>query len=484
MAKNFKNRRPDVELLNEDHDFKTDVLPPAAQELESTVIGAILIDNMVINDILQLISHKHFYKKENIEVFKAIENLNAKSEPVDANTLIEELKRMNSLNDVGGRNYIIEIASDATSSANVSHYARIILEKYILRNLINLSGKIIERALDPTVNTFNLLDSSERELLEVSETLSKKKVISVKDEMDSFLQELGTRRSDKKLITGVPTGFTLLDDYTSGFQKSELIIIAGRPSHGKTALALNIARNAAVQKEKKVAIFSIEMSYKELLLRLLSSETGVNARELKTGRASPSDWEIVQKNYHKLKTGIFIDDSSELSILELRAKARRLHYDEGLDMIIVDYLQLVKGQDNPERRDLEVAYVSRGLKALAKDLEIPVVACAQLNRGVEARGGERKPQLADLRESGSIEQDADVVIFVHRPALSKKKDATDDPEELKKVDIIIGKQRNGPVTDFGLIFEPDYTRFSNKMPPPIIPEMPDDFSNIPQESKF
>lgn len=484
MAKNFKNRRPDVELLNEDHDFKTDVLPPAAPELEYTVIGAILIDNMVINDVLQLISHKHFYKKENIEVFKAIENLNAKSEPVDANTLIEELKRMNSLNDVGGRNYIIDIVSDATSSANVSHYARIILEKYILRNLINLSGKIIEKSLDPTVNTFNLLDSSERELLEVSETLSKKKVISVKDEMDSFLQELGTRRSDKKRITGVPTGFTLLDDYTSGFQKSELIIIAGRPSHGKTALALNIARNAAVQKEKKVAIFSIEMSYKELLLRLLSSETGVNARELKTGRASPSDWEIVQKNYHKLKTGIFIDDSSELSILELRAKARRLHYDEGLDMIIVDYLQLVKGQDNPERRDLEVAYVSRGLKALAKDLEIPVVACAQLNRGVEARGGERKPQLADLRESGSIEQDADVVIFVHRPALSKKKDATDDPEELKKVDIIIGKQRNGPVTDFGLIFEPDYTRFSNKMPPPVIPEMPGDFTNISQESKF
>ena len=484
MAKNYKSKKRDVELLNEDHDFRTDKVPPSAPELESNVIGAILIDNMVLNDVLQLIRHEHFYKKENIEIFKAIENLNNRNEPVDANTIIEELKRMNSLTVAGGRENIIDIASEATSSANVSHYARIILEKYILRNLINLSGKIIEKSLDPTVNTFNLLDTSEKELLEVSESLSKKKVIAVKDEMDSFLQELGARKSDRRLITGVPTGFTLLDDYTSGFQKSELIIIAGRPSHGKTAFALNIARNAASHKDRKIAIFSIEMSYKELLLRLLSSETGVNARNLKTGRVSPQDWEIVQKNYHKLKTGIFIDDSSELSILELRAKARRLNYDEGLDMIIVDYLQLVKGQDNPERRDLEVAYVSRGLKALAKDLQIPVVACAQLNRSVESRGGERKPQLADLRESGSIEQDADVVIFVHRPSLSKKKDSSDDPEELKRVDIIIGKQRNGPVAEFDLIFEPDYTRFTNKIPPPVIPEMPGDFGNKPQESKF
>ncbi|MBN1632984.1 MAG: replicative DNA helicase [Ignavibacteria bacterium] len=484
MAKNYKYRKVNEELLNEEHDFGAGLVPPSAPELENTLLGAILIDNEVLNDVLQLISHKHFYKKQNSEIFRAIENLNLKNEPVDANTLIEELKKMNSLNTVGGREYIIEIASEASSSANVSRYARIILEKYILRNLINLSGKIIEKSLDPTVNTFNLLDTSENELLQVSEFLSKKKVISVAEEMDAFFEELGSRKSNRRLITGVPTGFTLLDDYTSGFQSSELIIIAGRPSHGKTAFALNIARNAAVQKEKKVAIFSIEMSYKELLLRLLSSETGVNARDLKTGRVSPSDWKIVQKNYHKLKTDIFIDDSSELSILELRAKARRLHYEHKLDMIIVDYLQLVKGQDNPERRDLEVAYVSRGLKALAKDLNIPVVACAQLNRGVESRSGERKPQLADLRESGSIEQDADVVIFVHRPGMSKKKDVTDDPDELKKIDIIIGKQRNGPVGDFDLIFEPDFTRFTNKIPPPVIPEMPGDYDYKPQESKF
>lgn len=483
MAKNIKYKEKKEELLNEDYDLGIDKKPPSAPELESSVIGAILIDNMVINDVLQLITHKHFYRKENSIIFSAIENLNKKNEPVDANTLIEELKRMNSLNDAGGRDYIIEIASDTSSSANVSHYARIILEKYILRNLINVSSKIIEKSLDPTVNTFNLLDSSERELLEVSEFLSKKKIISIKDEMDSFFEELALRRSDRRNITGIPTGFTLLDDYTSGFQKSELIIIAGRPSHGKTALALNIARNAAVLNKKTVAIFSIEMSHKELMLRLLSAETGVNARNLKTGRVSPEEWGIIQKNYHKLKTEIFIDDSSELSILELRAKARRLMYDKKLDMIIVDYLQLVKGQDNPERRDLEVAYVSRGLKALAKDLDIPVVACAQLNRGIESRGADKKPQLADLRESGSIEQDADVVIFVHRPALSKKRDAVDDPDEFKRVEIIIGKQRNGPVTDFDLIFEPDYTRFANKIPEPVIPEMPPELSSQ-KESKF
>lgn len=483
MAKNYKYKDRNEELLDEDFEFNIEKKPPSAPELEENVIGAILIDNMVINDVLQMITHKHFYKKENSVIFKAIENLNGKNEPVDANTLIEELKRMNLLNEAGGRSNIIEIASETSSSANVTHYARIILEKHILRNLINVSSKIIERSLDPTVNTFNLLDDSERKLLEVSESLSKKKVISIADEMDSFFEELASRRSDRKNITGIPTGFTLLDDYTSGFQKSELIIIAGRPSHGKTAFALNIARNAAVLNKKQVAIFSIEMSHKELMLRLLSSETGVNARNLKTGRVSPEDWSIVQKNYHKLKTGIFIDDSSELSILELRAKARRLHHDSKLDMIIVDYLQLVKGQENPERRDLEVAYVSRGLKALAKDLDIPVVACAQLNRGIESRGGDKKPQLADLRESGSIEQDADVVIFVHRPALSKKRDVTDDPEEFKRVDVIIGKQRNGPVTDFDLIFEPDYTRFANKIPEPVIPEMPADLSS-PKESKF
>jgi len=487
MAKSSKFKGIDKEIiLNEEHDYKIQKLPPSAQELEDNVVGAILIDNMVINDVLQIISHKHFYKKDTGIIFQAIENLNRKSEPIDANTLLEELKRMNKMNEAGGRENILRIAADATSSANVTFYAKIILEKFILRNLINVAGTVIERALDPTVNTFNLLDSSERDLLEISESLSKKQVISVREVMDSFFEELASGKQKRRNITGIPTGYTLLDDYTSGLQKSELIIIAGRPSHGKTALALNIARNASVLHEKKVAIFSIEMSYKELLLRLISAETGVNARHLKTGKVSSEDWENVAKNYHRLKTELFIDDSSELSVLELRAKARRLHYDKKLDLVIVDYLQLVKGQDNPERRDLEVAYVSRSLKALAKDLDIPVIACAQLNRSIETRGKEKRPQLADLRESGSIEQDADVVIFVHRPALAKKMDPS-DPDfdiEIKRAEIVIGKQRNGPVADFELVFEADYTRFANKIPAPVLPDMPSGFGASEPDSKF
>ncbi|MEO6694138.1 MAG: DnaB-like helicase C-terminal domain-containing protein, partial [Ignavibacteria bacterium] len=278
------------------------------------------------------------------------------------------------------------------------------------------------------------------------------------------------QRENKNAIIGVPTGFGELDDYTAGFQKSEFIVIAGRPSHGKTAFSMNIARNAAVDHGKSVAIFSLEMSFRELLLRLLAGEARVDGKKLKTGKSTPDEWKRVLHNYHKLKTNLFIDDTSELTILEIRAKARRMKLDYGIDMVIVDYLQLIRGPENSERRDLEVAYVSRGLKALAKELDIPVVACAQLNRSIEQRGKEKRPQLADLRESGAIEQDADVVIFVHRPIMGMKSNPDDpDYEELKrKAEIIIGKQRNGPVGDLDLVFLNEYAKFENKIKHPVI----------------
>jgi replicative DNA helicase len=458
------------DIIDESMEIDGGRIPPNAIDLESKILGSILIDNVVMNDVVQLLEPKHFYRPAHGIVFQAMINLDGKKEPVDPHTLKEELKRLGKLEEIGGIEYIIDLTTSVSTSANVEFYTRIIFEKYILRNLINISSKIVDKCFDPTSNTFSILDDAEQKILDVSESLSKKKVLSVKDELEHLIQKIGAQRENKNAVIGVPTGFVDLDEYTAGFQKSELIVIAGRPSHGKTALSINIARNAAVDHGKSVAIFSLEMSFRELLLRLLAGEARVDGKKLKTGKSRVEEWNRVLQTYHNLKTNLYIDDTSELSILEIRAKARRMKLEYNIDMVIVDYLQLVRGPENSERRDLEVAYVSRGLKALAKELDIPVVACAQLNRSIEQRGKEKRPQLADLRESGAIEQDADVVIFVHRPIMGMKANHDDpDYEELKrKAEIIIGKQRNGPVGDFDLVFLNEYARFENKIRHPVI----------------
>lgn len=471
MAKKKTYRKSDYELRQgENDDLGADRQPPQAVELEIMVLGAILIDNEVLNDVLQILEPENFYMNKHKTILQAIINLDSKKEPVDPTTLKEELKRMDNLNDVGGIEYIMELTTSVSTSANVKYYTRIIFEKSILRNLISVSSKIVEDCLDPTSNTFKTLDEAEQKILDISQRLSKKKVLSIKDEIDRLIGELGEQRQNKTKISGIPTGYGDLDEYTSGFQNSELIVIAGRPSHGKTAFSMNIARNAAVDHGKSVAIFSLEMSFRELVMRLLASEAKVNSKKLKTGKSSNDEWKRVMKSFHQLKTNMFIDDSSELSVLEIRAKARKLKENHNIDMIIVDYLQLIKGPEESERRDLEVAYVSRSLKALAKELDIPVVACAQLNRGIEQRGKEKRPQLADLRESGAIEQDADVVIFVHRPIMGMKPDKTDPGYEelLHKAEIIIGKQRNGPVGDLELVFISEFATFMNKAHHPRI----------------
>ncbi|MBL7129451.1 MAG: replicative DNA helicase [Ignavibacteria bacterium] len=463
MAKTKKKRISKQDILDENFEFEAGRVPPNAIDLESKILGAILIDNEIVNEILQFLDYTHFYRPAHGTIFQAITNLDVKREPIDPHTLKEELKRLDKLTEVGGIEYIIDLTTSVSTSANAVHYSRIIYEKYILRNLISISSKIVNNCFDPTANTYNMLDNAEQKILEISESLSKKKVISVKDEIEHVIEELGERRhSDTRGIIGIPTGFDILDDKTAGFQNSELIIIAGRPSHGKTALATNIARYAVVEKNKSVVFFSLEMSFRELILRLLASEASVDGKLLKSGKSPSQEWERVQATYHKLKGNFFIDDSSELSVLELRAKARRLKREHGIDMVIVDYLQLVKGQDNAERRDLEVAYVSRSLKALAKELEIPVVACSQLNRSIEQRGKEKRPQLADLRESGAIEQDADVVLFVHRPVIGmSKEEQKNNPDKVNIADIVIGKQRNGPTDEFQLVFVDKYAKFNN-----------------------
>lgn len=470
MAKKKFQKIKTEEVLDETMDVGGGRISPNALELEVKILGSIMIDNVVFNDVVQLLEPKHFYKPAHGIIFQAIINLDSKKEPVDPHTLREELKRLGKLEEIGGIEYIIELTTSVSTSANVEFYTRIVFEKYILRNLINISSKIADKCFDPTSNTFSILDDAEQKILDVSESLSKKKVLSVKEEIENLIKSVGDQRLNKNAIIGVPTGFTELDELTAGLQKSELVIIAGRPSHGKTAFSMNIARNAAVDHGKTVAIFSLEMSFRELLLRLLAGEARVDGKKLKTGKSRVEEWNRVLATYHNLKTNLYIDDTSELTILEIRAKARRMKMDYGIDMVVIDYLQLVRGPENSERRDLEVAYVSRGLKALAKELDIPVVACAQLNRSIEQRGKEKRPQLADLRESGAIEQDADVVIFVHRPIMGMKANPDDpDYEELKrKAEIIIGKQRNGPVGDFDLVFLNEYAKFENKVRHPVI----------------
>ncbi|HEY5536987.1 MAG TPA: replicative DNA helicase [Ignavibacteria bacterium] len=465
-----KPKKSSLEIVNETIEDYGGKIPPNAEEVENQILGAILIDNDIINDILQLLSQKYFYKKANGTIFQAMIQLDGRNEPIDANTVKEELQRMGKLAEVGGVEYIIDLTTNVTSSANAEHYTRIVFEKYILRRLISISGQITTKCFDPTNSPFSVLDDAEHKIMEVNEIYSKKKDIALKDVLDDVIKDLQKRRGEKDNIIGVPTGYHKLDDLTSGFQKSELIIIAGRPSHGKTALALNIARNAAVKYKKSVAFFSLEMAFRELILRLLASEALVDGQKLKTGRVSHEEWAKVAKFYPNLKTNLYIDDTSELSILELRAKARRMKQEYNIDMIIVDYLQLLRGQDYHERRDLEVAYVSRSLKALAKELDIPVVACSQLNRGIEQRGKERRPQLSDLRESGAIEQDADVVIFIHRPIMGMKmeKEDPDYSTMSRKAEVIIGKQRNGPVGDLELVFKYEYAKFENLIVAPVI----------------
>jgi len=470
MAKKKYSKIKQDDPVDETMDVEGGRRAPNALELESKILGSILIDNQVMNDVVQLLDPKHFYRPSHGIVYQAMINLDGKKEPIDPHTLKEELKRIGKLEEIGGIEYIIELTTSISTSANAEFYTRIVFEKYILRNLISISSKIVDKCFDPTSNTFSILDDAEQKILDVSESLSKKKVISVKDELEHLIKSIGDQRENRNAIIGVPTGFTDLDDLTAGFQKSELIVIAGRPSHGKTALSMNIARNAAVDHGKSVAIFSLEMSFRELLLRLLAGEARVDGKKLKTGKSRVEEWNRVLQTYHNLKTNIYIDDTSELTILEIRAKARRLKMDYNIDMVVVDYLQLVRGPENSERRDLEVAYVSRGLKALAKELDIPVVACAQLNRSIEQRGKEKRPQLADLRESGAIEQDADVVIFVHRPIMGMKANQDDPDYEIqkRKAEIIIGKQRNGPVGDFELVFLNEYAKFENMVRHPVI----------------
>lgn len=443
-------------------------IPPHAVDVERSVLGAMLIDKEAVPKVLEILDANAFYAPAHQKLFRAMMTLFEKGDPIDAVTIVEELRRRGELNNVDDPGYITELTLNVTSSANVEYHARIVLEKSLLRSLISSSSEIVTRAYNDSEDALDLLDVAEGKIFQISERRLKKTFTPIKKAVHETFELLESLHGKHSGITGVPTGFAKLNDLTGGFQKSDLIIVAGRPSQGKTALALSIARKAAVDKEKKtaIAIFSLEMSEQQLIIRMLSSEAKVNAHLLRTGRLSADQWANLSRTAGRLaESKIFIDDSASLSILELRAKARRLKAEHNIGMVIVDYLQLVQGPRNPESREREISSISRSLKALAKELNIPVVALSQLNRAVESRT-DRRPMLADLRESGAIEQDADVVIFVHRPETFNQKTVTDEEgNEIPSegiAEIIIGKQRNGPTGIALLSFVKEYASFEQR----------------------
>jgi len=433
-------------------------LPPQNLEAEVSVLGGVLLDNEALNRALEVIQEGDFYRESHRKIFAAILDLYEKNEPVDLITLAEALKKRELLDQVGGIEYLNSLVNSVPTAANISYYAKIVKEKAILRKLINRATEIISQVYGAPGSVDDFLDQAERSIFEISQDRVRPSFYPLKDIIKSSFKTIERLYEKRQLITGVPTGFTKLDELTSGLQPSDLIIVAGRPSMGKTAFALNIATHAAAEARIPAAIFSLEMAKEQLALRMLCSEAKVDAHKLRGGFLSESDWPRLTRAAGALaEAPIFIDDTPGISALEMRAKSRRLKAEHNLGLVVVDYLQLMRGRADSDTREQEISDISRSLKALAKELSVPVIALSQLNRRVEERG-DKRPQLADLRESGAIEQDADVIIFLYRDDVYNKSD--DNPNK-GKAEIIIGKQRNGPTDKFELAFLDKFTCFEN-----------------------
>ncbi len=431
-------------------------MPPQSLDAEQSVLGGILIEDRAITKVLDILMPQDFYREGHRKVFSAMIDLFDKSEPVDFITLTEALKKKGTLEDAGGIAYITSLVDNVPTAANIQYYAKIVKEKAILRGLIAASSEIIADSYEAKRDVDELLEKAESKIFEISEHKIKQAFFPIQKivtESVEIIQHLYNKDLD---ITGVPTGFKDIDDMTAGLQPADLIIIAGRPSMGKTALALNIALNAAFKHKVPVAVFSLEMSKEQLVMRMLASEARIELNRIRTGKIRADEWKkLTGAAGNLLETSIFIDDSSGLNPLEMRAKARRLKVEANIGLVVVDYLQLMTGMGKAERRDLEISEISRSLKAMAKELKVPVVALSQLSRAVESREN-RRPILADLRESGAIEQDADVIAFIYR-------DEVYNPNSDDKgiAEIIIGKQRNGPTGTARLTFINEHTRFED-----------------------
>jgi replicative DNA helicase len=444
--------------------FGFDRVPPQALEAEMAVLGSVLMDNESMGKAVELLDSPHFYKTSHQKIFAAARQLYERSQPIDVITLGEELKRQKVLDEVGGAYYLTELAESVPSAANVETHARIVLEKFLLRRMIAEGASIARDCFDSGEDPFEILDRAEQRIFALSEKRLTKTFQHINPILREAFDTIDRFHHERKgVVTGVPTGFVKLDELTSGFQPGELIVVAGRPSMGKTALCLNIARNAAVDAQIPVGIFSLEMSNRQLAIRLLCAEARVDAHAVRTGHLAPDEWQKLSICVGNLaEAPIYIDDSSGLGTLELRAKARRLRKEKKVGMVILDYLQLMQGPRNVESRQQEISSITRSLKALAKELDIPIVVLSQLSRAVEVRGGERRPMLSDLRESGAIEQDADVVLFLYRPDYYTRSSEESAPASADGLsEVIIGKQRNGPVGTVHLAFVKQWAKFEN-----------------------
>jgi replicative DNA helicase len=437
---------------------------PHNLEAERPLLGSIILDNGALNLVVGTVGRDDFFSESHRTIFSKMLELSEKSHLIDLVTLAEELSREGLLEKVGGAAYLAAL-TDGVPVGNyslVNEYCRIVKEKSLLRRLINISNNVIARCFEGTDDPEVLIDMAQSELFDIAGEKVQSGFYRVQDIVKSSFGTLDVLFDRGKGVTGVPTGFEQLDGMTSGLQPGELIIIAARPSLGKTALALNIAAHAATEYKKVVGVLSLEMSKESLLIRLLCSEGRIDSHKLRTGFASQEDWEKMTKALGRLaEAPLLVEDTPALSIMQIRAKARRLKAERGLDLLIVDYLQLVTGHGRFENRTQEVSYISRGLKSIAKELNVPVVALSQLSRAAEVGKG-REPQLSDLRDSGSIEQDADVVIFIHRPTPSDDGTGLEEPGVIAELNI--GKQRNGPTGPFKLVFLKPYTRFENPGP--------------------
>lgn len=435
-------------------------VPPQSIEAEESVLGAMLLDNRAVSKVIEILNEDAFYRENHSIIYGAMIALFSENEPIDQLTVMEKLKKGKKLKSIGGAYYLAELADRSPTAANVQFHAKIVLEKYILRKLIQTAGSIAERAYECREGVTDLLEEAEQDVFKLSESRLRDGFQSITPILHDTFERIEKLHDVEGGVTGVPSGFANLDNLTAGFQRSDLIIIAGRPSMGKTALALTMARNASVEHNVTVGFFSLEMSNYQLSLRLLTAETRVNAHKVRSGKLSKEEWQTLSAGVGRLaEAPIFTDDKAGISILEIRAKARRLKAEHNVGLIIVDYLQLIAPPKGANNREQEISIISRSLKALAKELDIPVVALSQLSREVEKRGKEKRPVLSDLRESGAIEQDADVVMFVYRPEMYGIK-VDNDGNSLEGVaEIIIGKQRNGPTGTAKMTFIRDYAKF-------------------------
>jgi replicative DNA helicase len=433
-------------------------LPPQNLEAEQSVLGAVMLENNALLKCIELISPEDFYRDSHRKIYTAMLDLFDRGEAIDLVTTTEQLTKKDNLESVGGTTYLASLAAQVPTAANIMYHARIVREKALMRSLLHSSTDIASKVYEDSDDAEELLDFAEKIIFEISDRRIKSAFVPMKDVIRDSFKMIETLYEKKEAVTGVPSGFSDLDEMTTGFQKGDLVVVGGRPSMGKTAFAMNIAQHVGMELRETVAVFSLEMSINQLVIRMLCSEAMVDSNKVRQGFINrQDDWAKLTGAAGRLSDApIYIDDSASIGVLEMRAKARRLKMEHGLSLIVVDYLQLMRGRSNAERREQEISEISRSLKALARELDVPVIALSQLNRGVEMRN-DKRPNLSDLRESGAIEQDADVIIFLYRDEVYDK----DNPNVRGLAEVLVSKQRNGPTGKVRLTFLNQYTKFAD-----------------------